>query len=73
MLLRIVLRDPRHRPENLADFSLKMLGPGVSTYVTGLRRQNSDAAASQLELISSATGLLWYARRVRHRHQEVVS
>jgi hypothetical protein len=56
-LLRIVLRDPSHLPENLADFSLKMLGPGVPAYVTDLRRRNPDADASQLERLIARQGV----------------
>lgn len=48
-LLRIVLRDPAHLPENLAVFSLKMLGPGIPGYVSELRRRHPDFDATQLE------------------------
>ena len=56
-LLRIVLRDPGHLPENLADFSLKMLGPGVSAYVSGLRCENPDADTLELERMIAQQGV----------------
>jgi hypothetical protein len=57
MLLRIVLRDPGHLPENLAEFSLKMLGPGVPAYVAELRRRRPDADASELERLVARQGV----------------
>ncbi|MEY9934978.1 hypothetical protein ABH926_009649 [Catenulispora sp. GP43] len=62
MLLRIVLRDPGRLPENLAIFSLTMLGPGVPAYITALRRQNPDADASQLERLIAQQGIRETAR-----------
>ena len=56
-LLRIVLRDPGHLPENLAEFSLKMLGPGVPGYVTGLRQRNQDADMQELERMIAQQGV----------------
>lgn len=57
MLLRIVLRDPGHLPENLAEFSLKMLGPGVPAYVAGLRLRNPDADTVELERLIAQQGV----------------
>ena len=61
-LLRIVLRDPGHLPENLAVFSQTMLGPGIPAYVTALRTQNPDADTSQLERLIAQQGIRETAR-----------
>jgi len=57
MLLRIAVRDPRHLPENLAGFSLRMLSPAVPAYVAELRRQNPEANARELERLIARQGL----------------
>jgi hypothetical protein len=62
LLLRIVLRDPSRLPENLADFSLRMLGPGVPGYITKLRQQNPDAGVSELERMIAEQGVRETAR-----------
>lgn len=62
LLLQIVLRDPGHLPENLADYSLQMLGPGVPAYVAKLRRQNPDADAVELERLIAQQGVRETAR-----------
>lgn len=55
-LLRIVLRDPGHLPENLADFSLRMLSPGVPAYVSKLRQLNPDADVFELQRMVAQQG-----------------
>jgi hypothetical protein len=57
MLLRIVLNDPGHLPENLAGFSLKMLAPGVPAYVARMREENPDADSVALEHVIARRGL----------------
>jgi hypothetical protein len=56
-LLRLVLRDPGHLPENLATFSVHVLGPGVPAYVAELRRQNPDADVPELERLIAQRGV----------------
>jgi hypothetical protein len=56
-LLRLVLKDPKHLPENLATFSLNMLGPGIPGYVAELRRQNPDADTPELERLIALQGV----------------
>lgn len=57
MLLRLVLRDPSHLPENLAAFSLRVLGPGVPAFITALRRENPDADVPELERLIAQRGV----------------
>src|SRR5512139_1385040 len=56
-LLRIVVNDPGHLPENLAKFSHSMLAPGVPGYVARLRGQHPDADVAELERIVARSGL----------------
>jgi|GEM_PF-2664928 len=62
LLLRIILRDPAHLPENLAEYSLKMLGPGVPAYMTRLRRRHPDAGTVELERLIAQQGVRETAR-----------
>lgn len=62
MLFRIVLRDPGHLPENLADFSLRMLSPGVPAYVSKLRQLNPDADTFELQRMVAQQGAREAAR-----------
>lgn len=56
-LLRLVLRDPGRLPENLAAFSLQVLGPGVPAYITALRRENPGAGRPELERLIAQRGV----------------
>lgn len=56
-LLRLVLRDPGHLPENLATFSFQVLGPGVPASLTELRRQHPDADLPELQRLIAMRGV----------------
>lgn len=56
-LLRIVVNDPGHLPENLAAFSHRMLAAGVPDYVVRLRERHPGADDAELERIVARSGL----------------